>query len=464
MDRLAPQRNFLLFTFSLMVIGALLVALQLASPASRVSGDPLPTPTPKSNGGFQGNSHSNPDGGGVDKPYPADGQPSMSQGPTYFDGNNGCGQDKKYDAAPDVQGGYDDNNGHCGKPNTLQAVTSTPTALGGGENATATPTAAANHIAVTICHREGNGSSHEITVDDDAVPAHLAHGDTLGVCVAATTGPNLTATAAAGLTSTPTALGGGENATATPTAAANHIAVTICHREGNGSSHEITVDDDAVPAHLAHGDTLGVCVAATTGPNLTATAAAGLTATASAGELQTATATTPANTATATTVANTATATTAANTATATTVANTATATTVANTATATTEANTATATPSELTVVTETPFANNNTNIVNNNSIVTNQAPTQITVVSGAQGGGDVSGQAGTQGVTSETQGVTSGTQGGGNGAVAGAARLPSTGTGGAGSTSNGMLYFGIALIFLGAGLGGTRILMARR
>ena len=260
MDRLAPQRNFLLFTFSLMVIGALLVALQLASPASRVSGDPLPTPTPKSNGGFQGNSHSNPDGGGVDKPYPADGQPSMSQGPTYFDGNNGCGQDKKYDAAPDVQGGYDDNNGHCGKPNTLQAVTSTPTALGGGENATATPTAAANHIAVTICHREGNGSSHEITVDDDAVPAHLAHGDTLGVCVAATTGPNLTATAAAGLT-----------------------------------------------------------------------------ATASAGELQTATATTPANTATATTVANTATATTAANTATATTVANTATATTVANTATATT-------------------------------------------------------------------------------------------------------------------------------
>lgn len=33
-----------------------------------------------------------------------------------------------------------------------------------------------------------------------------------------------------------------------------HDPVTICH---NG--HTITVDDDAVPAHLAHGDTLGEC-------------------------------------------------------------------------------------------------------------------------------------------------------------------------------------------------------------
>lgn len=35
--------------------------------------------------------------------------------------------------------------------------------------------------------------------------------------------------------------------------------VTICHREGNGSSHSITVSINAVPAHLAHGDAIGDC-------------------------------------------------------------------------------------------------------------------------------------------------------------------------------------------------------------
>lgn len=35
--------------------------------------------------------------------------------------------------------------------------------------------------------------------------------------------------------------------------------VTICHREGNGGSHAITVSVNAVPAHLAHGDKLGNC-------------------------------------------------------------------------------------------------------------------------------------------------------------------------------------------------------------
>ena len=40
-----------------------------------------------------------------------------------------------------------------------------------------------------------------------------------------------------------------------------HVAVTICHiPPGNpANAHEITVDNDAVPAHLAHGDNLGQC-------------------------------------------------------------------------------------------------------------------------------------------------------------------------------------------------------------
>jgi hypothetical protein len=36
--------------------------------------------------------------------------------------------------------------------------------------------------------------------------------------------------------------------------------VTLCHRTGSGS-HTLTVAAATVPAHLAHGDYLGPCVA-----------------------------------------------------------------------------------------------------------------------------------------------------------------------------------------------------------
>ena len=66
--------------------------------------------------GTMGKSGSNPDGGGLDKPVTGTrAQGGGTQGPAYFDGNNGCGQDRRQDIAPDPQGGYDDNNGHCGK-------------------------------------------------------------------------------------------------------------------------------------------------------------------------------------------------------------------------------------------------------------------------------------------------------------------------------------------------------------
>src|SRR4051794_4299422 len=49
-----------------------------------------------------------------------------------------------------------------------------------------------------------------------------------------------------------------------------HTPVTVCHREGNGSYHVITFDDDALPAHLAHGDISPVpadgCPASETSP------------------------------------------------------------------------------------------------------------------------------------------------------------------------------------------------------
>ena len=72
-----------------------------------LAGSASATHRPSSPGATQGGSESNPDGAGVDKPFPADGQPAESQGSADFDGNNGCGNDD--DRA-------DDNNGLCGGP------------------------------------------------------------------------------------------------------------------------------------------------------------------------------------------------------------------------------------------------------------------------------------------------------------------------------------------------------------
>jgi hypothetical protein len=47
-----------------------------------------------------------------------------------------------------------------------------------------------------------------------------------------------------------------------------HTPVTICHKPGTPAEHTLVVDDDAVPAHLAHGDSLGPCAVTppTSGP------------------------------------------------------------------------------------------------------------------------------------------------------------------------------------------------------
>lgn len=104
-------------------------------------------------GGTMGKSHSNPDGGGVDKPYAVADQAAGSQANTGFqDGNNGCGQDKHID------GGGDDNNGWCGakpKPaHTPKVVFSpvVPTATTGGSTGAVNP---------CLCD-----TSAQITVDD----------------------------------------------------------------------------------------------------------------------------------------------------------------------------------------------------------------------------------------------------------------------------------------------------------
>lgn len=58
-----------------------------------------------SNGDTQGASGSNPDGGGIDKPWCGTDGNLECQGTSDFDGNNGCGNDADRE---------DDNNGNCG--------------------------------------------------------------------------------------------------------------------------------------------------------------------------------------------------------------------------------------------------------------------------------------------------------------------------------------------------------------
>jgi hypothetical protein len=111
-----------------MIVGGLNIAGDLIGTA-RADG-PKPTPVPESShpsgkdrdvepgkSGDQGKSPSNPDGNGVDKPHPADGQPARSQGKGGWDMNNGCGNDTDFS---------DDNRGNCGGPEKPPRPTGTP--------------------------------------------------------------------------------------------------------------------------------------------------------------------------------------------------------------------------------------------------------------------------------------------------------------------------------------------------
>jgi LPXTG-motif cell wall-anchored protein len=92
------------------------------------------------------------------------------------------------------------------------------------------------HTPVTVCHLLGNGSYNVLTFDENALAAHVDHGDLYPVPA------NGCPTAAE--TERPS------NDHSTP----GHVRVSVCHLLGNGGYHELTFDEHALAAHEAHGD------------------------------------------------------------------------------------------------------------------------------------------------------------------------------------------------------------------
>lgn len=80
---------------------------------------------------------------------------------------------------------------------------------------------------VAVCHLPlGNPAQmHTISIAPEALPAHLGHGDFLGVCLGA------------------------------EAEADGVLKVTLCHK----ADITISVAPQAVAPHLSHGDTLGPC-------------------------------------------------------------------------------------------------------------------------------------------------------------------------------------------------------------
>jgi hypothetical protein len=99
-----------------------------------------------------------------------------------------------------------DGNNHKHQSSTTLSTTSTTTPLTTSTTGDGAGDAAGNgQEKMDVCHKTGSGKEHTINIAAPAVPAHVAHGDTLGACalVAATTSLSTTTTATT-TTATPT--------------------------------------------------------------------------------------------------------------------------------------------------------------------------------------------------------------------------------------------------------------------
>lgn len=83
---------------------------------------------------------------------------------------------------------------------TALSTTSTAAAL----TTTGDTNAGTGQQKMDVCHKTGNGGQHTINIAAPAVPAHVAHGDSVGACLTTTATTAPTTTAAGTSTSTTT--------------------------------------------------------------------------------------------------------------------------------------------------------------------------------------------------------------------------------------------------------------------
>ncbi len=130
-----------------------------------------------------------------------------------------------------------------GEPSGAQEETPTATETSPPATATATPTGTAGpsgdgpSAKVDVCHTPPDNldNAHTISIGGSALEDHLAHGDTEGACTSSgTPGP-------------PDSVG--------------RAKIEVCHMPPDNldNAHTISVSENALEDHLAHGDSEGAC-------------------------------------------------------------------------------------------------------------------------------------------------------------------------------------------------------------
>lgn len=164
-----PRGTFMRTTIAMLM--ALTIALPAGATLAQGRGNSNQGQDP--NTSTQGRSGSNPDGGGVDKPFPANGQNARSQGTSDFDGNNGCGNDDDRS---------DDNNGRClgqGRDGQAAGTSTGFTGASGSTGPTGVAGATDSNDKVNVCHATGSDGNPYVFItvgrQSTEFEGHLRH-------------------------------------------------------------------------------------------------------------------------------------------------------------------------------------------------------------------------------------------------------------------------------------------------
>lgn len=109
---------------------------------------------------------------------------------------------------------------------------------------------------VSICHYPGGNpeNAHTITIAESALPAHLEHGDSEGMCVIDDTDDEQSSSDSSDNEDD-------DEQSSSSSSSPSNNTITICHNpSGNPrNAQTLTIDEAGLADHLAHGDTMGPC-------------------------------------------------------------------------------------------------------------------------------------------------------------------------------------------------------------